>query len=131
MFPARPGKPGNRVQPGRGIGRGPRAERVQPNRPPNMQRRMAPNFHAGPRARQAGVPAQPAKKPGLSQLIEKLTTGEKETKEVAPKRQTSFLDQLKNADGHWDINKVMNTGNQLQRMYGQVSPLISKFITKK
>lgn len=43
-------------------------------------------------------------------------------------KKSSIINQLKKEDGQWDLDKIMAVSNQLQKMYGQVSPLISRFV---
>lgn len=50
--------------------------------------------------------------------------------QATEKKKSSILSQLKTEDGQWDLDKIMKTGSQLQKLYGQVSPLIFKFIKK-
>ena len=47
-----------------------------------------------------------------------------------PKTKSSIVQQLKKDDGQWDLDKMMQVSNHLQKMYGQVSPLITRFISK-
>ncbi|WHX27815.1 YppG family protein [Virgibacillus halodenitrificans] len=42
----------------------------------------------------------------------------------------NLLDAFRTSEGGFDLNKITGTAQQMHSLYGQVSPMISKFITK-
>ena len=104
------------------IQRTPAAGRRQVIRGNNrMQPRNAP-FQSRPRRQaQAMVPA-----PRRNGFLPR--PGNQRVQEEKVEKKSSIMNQLKKEDGQWDLDKLMAVSNQLQKMYGQVSPLISRFI---
>lgn len=43
---------------------------------------------------------------------------------------SNLLSMFRDPEGKWDIDKVSQTAQQINQLYGQVSPLITKFIKK-
>jgi|GEM_PF-2665310 len=46
------------------------------------------------------------------------------------KSKSSIVQQLKTDDGQWDLDKIMAVSNHVQKMYGQVSPIFTRFKSK-
>lgn len=49
---------------------------------------------------------------------------------VQEKPKTNVLTLFQTPDGNIDFAKIMNTAQQINKIYGEVSPLISKFFKK-
>lgn len=110
---------------------------VRYGRQPGMPRRPErhdPYFYGrtqpGPRRRERPALQAPAASGGKG-ILSLLKKGKAEPAQPAVPKKSPFLNQLKTADGQWDFDKLMKAGDQLQRMYGQVSPLLTRFIAKK
>ncbi|AIF45366.1 YppG family protein [Virgibacillus sp. SK37] len=43
----------------------------------------------------------------------------------------NLLDAFRTSEGGFDLDKITGTAQKMHDLYGQVSPMISKFITKK
>ncbi|MFD1363373.1 YppG family protein [Lentibacillus salinarum] len=47
-----------------------------------------------------------------------------------PSATQSILNQFRDAEGNLDMDKITTTAQQVGQLYGQVSPLITKFIKR-
>lgn len=47
-----------------------------------------------------------------------------------PSTRQNILNQFRDQDGNLDIDKITTTAQQVGKLYGQVSPLITRFIKR-
>ncbi|WLV25590.1 YppG family protein [Aciduricibacillus chroicocephali] len=98
--------------------------RMQPQKTPFQSRR--PIQPMTPAPRRNGILPRLGNQRGREERFSR--PGNQRVQEENVEKKSSIIEQLKKEDGQWDLDKLMAVSNQLQKMYGQVSPLISRFI---